>query len=75
MRCIGVLYSKPFENFIAPHTTEYRYKRAYEPWNKEEEKRLSMLYKQGATIQELAQELQRQPGGIRARLKKLGLTE
>ena len=26
MRCIGVLYSKPFENFIAPHTTEYRYK-------------------------------------------------
>ena len=25
MRCIGVLYSKPFENFIAPHTTEYRY--------------------------------------------------
>ena len=25
MRCIGVLYTKPFENFIAPHTTEYRY--------------------------------------------------
>lgn len=25
MRCIGVLYSKPFENSIAPHTTEYRY--------------------------------------------------
>ena len=25
MRCIEVLYSKPFENFIAPHTTEYRY--------------------------------------------------
>jgi len=25
VRCIGVLYSKPFENFIAPHTTEYRY--------------------------------------------------
>ena len=51
------------------------HKRAYEPWNKEEEKRLSMLYQEGATIQELAQELQRQPGGIRARLKKLGLTE
>ena len=26
MRCIAVLYSKPFENFIAPYTTEYRYK-------------------------------------------------
>ena len=25
MRCIEVLCSKPFENFIAPHTTEYRY--------------------------------------------------
>ena len=25
MRCIGVFYSKSFENFIAPHTTEYRY--------------------------------------------------
>jgi len=51
------------------------HKRAYEPWNKDEEKRLSILYKQGATIQELVQELQRQPGGIRSRLKKLGLTE
>jgi hypothetical protein len=25
VRFIGVFYSKPFENFIAPHTTEYRY--------------------------------------------------
>ena len=25
MRCIAVLYSKLFENSIAPHTTEYRY--------------------------------------------------
>ena len=30
MRCIGVFYSKPFENFIAPHTTEYRYKDLFE---------------------------------------------
>jgi len=29
VRCIGVLYSKPFENFIAPHTTEYRYNGHY----------------------------------------------
>ena len=51
------------------------HRRAYEPWSKDEEKRLSILYNRGATIQELAQELQRQPGGIRSRLKKLGLTE
>ena len=31
MRCIRVLYTKPFENFIAPHTTEYRY---ITPFNK-----------------------------------------
>ena len=30
MRCIGVFYSKPFENFIAPHTTEYRYSKKKE---------------------------------------------
>jgi hypothetical protein len=29
VRCIAVLYSKPFENFIAPHTTEYRYNASY----------------------------------------------
>ena len=28
MRCIAVLCSKPFENSIAPHTTEDRYNRA-----------------------------------------------
>ena len=39
VRCIGVLYSKPFENSIAPHTTEYRYNAAlveivrYQPFN------------------------------------------
>jgi len=30
VRCIAVLYSKPFENSIAPHTTEYRYKNSTE---------------------------------------------
>ena len=34
MRCIGVFYSKPFENFIAPHTTEYRYKTTNNPFSK-----------------------------------------
>ena len=33
MRCIGVFYSKSFENFIAPHTTEYRYKNPKVTWN------------------------------------------
>jgi predicted Holliday junction resolvase-like endonuclease len=47
--------------------------RAYEPWSKEEDERLSKRYKDGLTINQLASEFQRQTGGIRSRLKKLGL--
>ena len=36
MRCIGVFYSKSFENFIAPHTTEYRYNSLNEKINNKE---------------------------------------
>jgi predicted Holliday junction resolvase-like endonuclease len=49
--------------------------RAYMAWSKDEEDRLRQRYNQGVTIHKLTQEFQRQPGGIRARLKKLGLLE
>jgi predicted Holliday junction resolvase-like endonuclease len=49
--------------------------RAYEPWSKDEEDRLRQLYKQGTTINDLVNEFQRKPGGIRSRLKKLGLLQ
>lgn len=47
--------------------------RAYAPWTPHEDEQLRQCYQQGATIRELAQEFQRKPGGIRSRLKKLGL--
>lgn len=47
--------------------------RAYEPWSKCEDERLRQRYQQGITINNLAAEFHRQPGGIRSRLKKLGL--
>lgn len=47
--------------------------RAYEPWTKSEDERLKQRYQQGVTINNLAKEFQRKPGGIRSRLKKLGL--
>ena len=47
--------------------------RAYAPWTKEEDERLRKRYRQGVTISNLAIEFQRQPGGIRSRIKKLGL--
>ena len=48
-----------------------RHPSAYEKWTKEEEQRLLSEYNNGKTIRELAELLGRQPGGIRARLKKL----
>lgn len=50
-----------------------KHARAYNSWNKEEDERLIKRYKDGLTINQLASEFQRQAGGIRSRLKKLGL--
>jgi len=50
-----------------------KHSRAYEPWSKYDDERLRKLYKEGLNINQLASEFQRQTGGIRSRLKKLGL--
>ncbi len=42
-------------------------------WAKEEEELLTLLFNEGKKTAYIATELKRQPGGIRARLKKLGL--
>lgn len=47
--------------------------RAYKPWTEVEDEQLRQCYKKGVTINDLAREFQRKPGGIRSRLKKLGL--
>jgi two-component SAPR family response regulator len=49
------------------------YSHAYETWTKEEDERLRQAYTKGVTINNLANDFQRNPGGIRSRLKKLGL--
>lgn len=49
------------------------YPQAYNPWSKEEDTELTKMYKNGATIEDLASHFQRKPGGIRSRIKKLGL--
>lgn len=49
------------------------YPRAYEHWTNDEEEKLKARYKEGATINDLAKEFQRKPGGIHSRLKRLGL--
>lgn len=47
--------------------------RAYEPWTRDEELALQRQFAQGCDINELAELFQRQPGGIRSRLRRLGL--
>lgn len=42
-------------------------------WDKDEEERLMKMFKSGVKTKDIAKELERLPGGIRARLKKLGL--
>jgi len=46
--------------------------RAYESWTPEEEQKLINLYKEGVTIKEIAEKLQRQKGAVTSRLKKIG---
>jgi hypothetical protein len=45
---------------------------AYVRWTPEEEQRLLAEYDRGRTVNELAELLGRQPGGIRSRLHRLG---
>lgn len=51
-----------------------RHPRAYEKWSREEEESLRRLHGEGHYISEIADRLQRQPGAIRSRLMRLGLT-
>lgn len=46
---------------------------AYKPWDSEQEKQLIELHNSGKTIREIAEIMQRQKGGIWARMKKLDL--
>lgn len=63
----------PNKNYI--EDVRKTYSRAYETWSRGEDEQLSKRYQEGETINSLAIEFHRQPGGIRSRLKKLGLLE
>lgn len=49
------------------------YPNAYKPWTHEEEGLLAQRFQDGLTVNELAKELGRRPGGIASRLKRLNL--
>jgi hypothetical protein len=49
--------------------------RAYETWTDAEEAQLRRLFLRGWSVARLAESLGRQPGGIRARLRRLELID
>lgn len=48
---------------------------AYKPWSEDDDNKLKELFFAGKTIEELMELFQRNRGGIRSRLRKLGLIE
>ena len=51
------------------------YPRAYEKWTDEEDARLAQVVRSGDSVEELAAQLQPQPGAIRSRMLKRNLVE
>ncbi len=54
---------------------QLRYSKAYEPWTKESDEQLELLFCKGKTIKELSEIFERNEGAIRSRMKKLELQE
>ncbi|NTW14805.1 MAG: AAA family ATPase [Candidatus Moranbacteria bacterium] len=50
-----------------------KHPKAYMPWKEDEDKWLRRLFQGGADVKSIAEALGRQPGSIRARMRKLGL--
>ena len=52
-----------------------KHKNAYKPWTNAEELELLNLFMRKISISKIANKLNRQPGGIKARLKKLNVID
>jgi|SRR3989344_5394823 len=50
-----------------------KYPNAYKPWDKSQDAKLTELHNGRKTTSEISEIMQRQEGGIRSRLKRLGL--
>ncbi len=65
---------------LPPHASRLaeirqQYPQAYTPWTEAMDEELTALHQANVPIREMASSLERHPGGIRSRLKKLGLTQ
>lgn len=66
---------KPTQQYHGLEKIRQRHPRAYEKWSDEEDSYVEHKYREGLSIQELAEILHRQPSAIRSRLRRLGLVE
>lgn len=55
------------------HEVQAKYPKAYQRWSKDEEEQLRIEFAEGLTVDEMAQQHERRPGGIMSRLVRLGL--
>ena len=55
------------------YACQQEFPKAFDPWSEEDDAVLTTMWCEGATIEELAAHFQRKPGGIKSRIKKLGL--
>jgi hypothetical protein len=55
------------------YACQQEFPNAYAPWSGKDDAMLTTMWCQGATIDELSAHFHRKPGGIKSRIKKLGL--
>lgn len=63
----------PKEPAVGLAAVRDQHPKAYRPWTSDEEEQLKKMFGRGKQMKEISAKLGRQPGGIRSRLKKLGL--
>jgi hypothetical protein len=70
-----ILFEKETEKAYSVKKIRKSHKQAYEPWSKEADEKLEMLFCEGKTIKELSEIFGRNEGAIRSRIIKLELKE
>lgn len=81
MERVAAKISRSLVNFTRKSTSKEaiiakakeKYANAYEPWSEKEDSELALLHKKGSNPEIISKSLQRQPGAIKIRLKKLKL--
>lgn len=70
-----IIYEKESDKAYDISEIRKTHKKAYEPWTKEADEKLELLFCEGKTVKELGEIFGRNEGAIRSRIKKLELKE